>query len=218
MPARSFSSDPFYRLGRWVHSDRWLVIAAWASRSSSRCRRAERPTLALAGRIRDLAARSSRSHPHDSAGARRKPFDAAGDLRQPDARDHRPGLLRCRGCLTEDLRQLDLVARVTTHRDNPRQAAPDGHTAYAVIALRSLPEEFRGVIPRVQGGAPPERPGDDADRRADLLQRHPVRHRARPAASRDHLVPVRGAGAGAGLRLAGGGDRAGRRSAARPSS
>ena len=46
-----------------------------------------------------------------------------------------------------DLRALDMVARVTTHRDNPRQAAPDGHTAYAMISLRTVPDEFRGIIP-----------------------------------------------------------------------
>jgi RND superfamily putative drug exporter len=54
-----------------------------------------------------------------------------------------------------DLRNLDLVARVSTHRDNPRQAAPDGHTAYAVIALKTLPDEFRGVIPRIQAALRP---------------------------------------------------------------
>ena len=54
-----------------------------------------------------------------------------------------------------DLRSLDLVARVSTHRDNPRQAAPDGHTAYAVIALRTLPTQPLVARPCAQlhGGA-----------------------------------------------------------------
>ncbi|HYU19220.1 MAG TPA: MMPL family transporter [Chloroflexota bacterium] len=50
---------------------------------------------------------------------------------------------------------IDLVARVTTHVQNPRQAAPDGHTAYAVIALKSVPEQFRTVLPLVQSALRP---------------------------------------------------------------
>ena len=54
-----------------------------------------------------------------------------------------------------ELRTLPVVVRVTTHRDNPRQAAPDGHTAYAVIALSSAPDQFRDVISDVQAALQP---------------------------------------------------------------
>src|SRR5215204_5318103 len=29
MPSHHLASDSFYRLGRWVHGRRWLVIAVW---------------------------------------------------------------------------------------------------------------------------------------------------------------------------------------------
>src|SRR3712207_939296 len=54
-----------------------------------------------------------------------------------------------------EIRGLDLVARVTTPADNPRQVAPDGHTTYAIIALRSLPEQFRDILPVIHGALQP---------------------------------------------------------------
>jgi RND superfamily putative drug exporter len=54
-----------------------------------------------------------------------------------------------------DVRSLDLVARVTTHVENPRQAAPDGRTAYAFIALKAVPEEFRTILPHIEGALRP---------------------------------------------------------------
>ncbi len=42
------------------------------------------------------------------------------------------------------------VSHVVTPARNPRQIAPDGRTAYAVIALKTIPEDFRRILPAVQ--------------------------------------------------------------------
>lgn len=53
------------------------------------------------------------------------------------------------------LRQLPEVAAITTYGANPRQAAADGRTSYAVIALQSIPEDFRAFLPAIQAALQP---------------------------------------------------------------
>lgn len=53
------------------------------------------------------------------------------------------------------VRQLPEVASVTTQRENPRQAAPDGHASYAAIALRAGSEDFRTALPKIQAALRP---------------------------------------------------------------
>jgi RND superfamily putative drug exporter len=55
----------------------------------------------------------------------------------------------------EEVRALPEVDHVTTPEHSPRQVAPDGRAAYAVIALRTLPEEFRRALPAVEGAFRP---------------------------------------------------------------
>lgn len=55
----------------------------------------------------------------------------------------------------ERVRDLPEVEYVTTPREIPRQASADGTTAYAAVALRRGPEDFRAVLPRVQGALRP---------------------------------------------------------------
>jgi RND superfamily putative drug exporter len=47
------------------------------------------------------------------------------------------------------------VASITTHRENALQAAPDGRTAYASIALNVGPEAFRELLPTVKDAIQP---------------------------------------------------------------
>ncbi|MCC7106139.1 MAG: MMPL family transporter [Chloroflexi bacterium] len=47
------------------------------------------------------------------------------------------------------------VASVVTQVENARQGSTDGHAAYATIALRSAPEAFRTVVPRVRAELAP---------------------------------------------------------------
>ncbi len=48
------------------------------------------------------------------------------------------------------VRQMPEVAQVTTAADNPSQLARDRRTSYAVVALRSVPEDFRGFLPELR--------------------------------------------------------------------
>ncbi|MBM2810291.1 MAG: family transporter, partial [Chloroflexi bacterium] len=50
----------------------------------------------------------------------------------------------------ERVRLLDAVAGVSTPRENPRQASSDGRTAFAVVALRDLPQAYREVLPKIE--------------------------------------------------------------------
>lgn len=70
-----------------------------------------------------------------------------------DVRD--PRWLAAEDAALAGVRQLPEVASVTTQRDAPRQAAPDGHASYAAIALRSGAEDFRTVLPRIQAALRP---------------------------------------------------------------
>lgn len=53
------------------------------------------------------------------------------------------------------VRHLPIVASVTTHLDNARQAGADRRSAYAVIALGVGPGEFRSALPRVSDALQP---------------------------------------------------------------
>lgn len=156
MPSHHLASDPFYRLGRWVHGRRWLVIAVWLVAVVAALPLAPGASRALSPggfATSELEASQATRTIQSSLGENpstllvifHSPTLATTDFAYFDAVD----------ASLRELHNLDLVARISTHRDNPRQAAPDGHTAYAVIALRSVPEEFRGVIPRIEGALRP---------------------------------------------------------------
>jgi RND superfamily putative drug exporter len=156
MPRHHLEADPFFRLGRWVHRRRWIVIAFWLIAVVAALPAAPSASHALspggfatsqleASQATGTIQRALGENPSTLLVIFNSPTLATTDFAYYDAVD----------ASLRDLHDLDLVARVTTHRDNPRQAAPDGHTAYAVIALRSLPDEFRGVIPRIQGALRP---------------------------------------------------------------
>src|SRR5688572_30142477 len=150
------AADPFHRLGRWVHRHRWLVIAIWAVVVVAALPAAPSASRALSpggfSTSRMEAAQAARTM---QTALGENPSGLLVIFSHPTIGTSDPAYLDAVDASLSDLRTLDLVARVTTHRDNPRQAAPDGRTAYAMIALRTLPDEFRGVIPRIEGSLRP---------------------------------------------------------------
>lgn len=149
-------SDPFYAFGQMMYRRRWLVIAGWLV--------ALAVALPLLPRIgRSLQPGGFGSGSIEAARASMTIQRALGEnpagllviYSSPTLTTTEPAYVEAVEASLADLRSLDFVARVTTHVDNPRQAAPDGRTAYATIALRSVPEEFRDVIPRIEGALRP---------------------------------------------------------------
>jgi RND superfamily putative drug exporter len=144
--------DPLYRLGRWIYAHRWIVVTCWIAAlgvalpfvpSASR-------SLSPGGfSTSQLEAQQATIEIQRTLGE--NPAAVLVIFHSPTLKTTDPAYYQDVDTALADLRNLDIVARVTTHRDNPRQAAPDGHTAYATIALRSLPDEFRTIIPQIQG-------------------------------------------------------------------
>src|SRR5215212_5193079 len=156
MADHAHAADPFFRLGRAIHRRRWLVIGLWLLAILA-------ALPAVPSAARSLSPGGFATNDMEASRATRAITSALGEnpstllviFSSPTLRTTDPAYYEAVDASLQNLLSLDLVARVSTHRDNPRQAAPDGHTAYAVIALRSLPDEFRGVIPRVQGALHP---------------------------------------------------------------
>ena len=156
MSPHALAADPFFCLGRRVHRHRWLVLAIWFVALMA-------ALPAVPGASRALSPGGFSTAGLEAAEAGRAMQQALGEnpsallviFRHPTLASYDPAYLDAVDASLRELRALDLVSRVTTHRDNPRQAAPDGHTAYALIALRTLPDEFRGVIPRIEASLRP---------------------------------------------------------------
>ena len=156
MSPHALAADPFYRLGRWVHRRRWLVLAVWAVAVLAALPLAPSASRALSpGGFSTSQLEASQAARTMQTALGENPSALLVIFRHPTLGTHDPVYLDAVDASLRDLRGLDLVARITTHRDNPRQAAPDRHTAYAMIALRTLPDEFRGVIPRIEGALRP---------------------------------------------------------------
>lgn len=151
-----YAADPFYRLGLWTARRRWFVIAVWVVLLL-----AALPALPNAAHVlspggfstSDLEAQRASNLIQSALGE--NPSALLVIFEHPTLETTDAAYLQAVDDSLRDIRTLDLVARVTTHRENPRQAAPDRHTAYAVIALRTLPDEFRGVIPQINGALRP---------------------------------------------------------------
>jgi RND superfamily putative drug exporter len=156
MPSHDYSADPFFRLGRWVHWRRWLVLAVWLFVVLAAAPAAPNVSRALSpGGFSTPQLEASQATQIIQRALGENPSTLLVIFHSPTLTVNDPAYYDAVDASLHDLNGLDLVARVSTHRDNPRQAAPDGHTAYAVIALKSLPEEFRGVIPQIQGALRP---------------------------------------------------------------
>jgi putative drug exporter of the RND superfamily len=149
-------ADPFFRLGRWIHRHRWTVIVVWALAVVAALPAAPSASRALSpGGFATSQLEASQATRTIQAALGENPSALLVIFSHPTLATTDPAYLDAVDASLSELRALDMVARVTTHRDNPRQAAPDGHTAYAMISLRTLPDEFRGVIPEIEGALRP---------------------------------------------------------------
>jgi RND superfamily putative drug exporter len=150
------AADPFYRLGLWMARRRWFVIAVWAALLLAALPALPNAAHALSpGGFSTANLEAQRASTLIQQALGENPSALLVIFSHPTLETTDPAYLEAVDASLRDLPSLDLVARVTTHRENPRQAAPDRHTAYAVIALRSLPDEFRGIIPTINGALRP---------------------------------------------------------------
>jgi RND superfamily putative drug exporter len=149
-------SDAFSALGRFVYRHRWVVLATWilalliALPAGPRAARALQP-----GGFSSPSLESQRAVTLIQQQLGENPSSLLVVYSSPTLRSDEAEYVDAVERSLEEVRSLDLVARVTTHAENPRQAAADGHTAYAVIALESVPEQFRTVLPRIQAALRP---------------------------------------------------------------
>ena len=149
-------SDPFYAFGQLVYRRRWLVLVGWllalmvALPLLPHIARSLQPGGFSSGSIE-----AQRTAVTIQRALGENPASLLVIYSSPTLSTSDPSYVAAVESSLSDVRSLDLVARVSTHVENPRQAAPDGRTAYATIALRSVPEEFREVIPRIEGALRP---------------------------------------------------------------
>jgi RND superfamily putative drug exporter len=152
------ASDPFFRLGLWVHRNRWLIVAAWVVAIVAALPAAPSASRALSpGGFGTPDMEASQVGQTIQRAIGENPSSLLMIFTHPTLTTNDPRYLDDVDAALRDVAALPLVARVTTHRDNPRQAAPDGHTAYALIALRTPPDQFRGLLPQIEGAL---RPGE----------------------------------------------------------
>jgi RND superfamily putative drug exporter len=145
-------SDPFYRFGRAVYRWRWATLAVWAVLLALALPLAPRVARVLQpGGFSSASLESQRAVAAIQDALGENPASLLVIYSSPSLRTTDPAYAAAIEESLRDVRGLELVARVTTPIDNPRQAAPDGRTAYAAIALKSVPEEFRTVLPQIQG-------------------------------------------------------------------
>ena len=150
------SSDPFFLFGRWAHHARWPILGAWLAIIV-----AGLPLVPAAARSLSPGGFSSGSLEAQRASLTiqnalgENPAGLLAIYQSSTLAPNDPRYLAAVEDSLRDVRALDLVARVTTPGENPRLAAPDGRTAYAIIALRTLPDEFREVLPRIEGALRP---------------------------------------------------------------
>ncbi len=150
------SADAFAAFGRLVYRRRWPILILWivgllvALPAVPRVARALQPGGFSSPSLESQRAVNLIQHQLGENPSTLLVVYSSSTLRSDD-----PAYLAAVEDSLRDVRSIDLVARITTHLENPRQAAPDGHTAYAIIALRSIPEQFRTVLPRIQGALRP---------------------------------------------------------------
>ena len=149
-------SDPFYAFGRLIYRRRWLVLGVWAVALALAVPLVPRITRSLQpGGFSSATIEAFRAGAAIQRALGENPATLLVIYSSPTLRTSDPAYHAAVEASLRDVRAIDLVARVTTHADNPRQAAPDGRTAYAVVALRSVPEQFQGVLPLVEGALRP---------------------------------------------------------------
>ena len=151
-----FRHDAFYAFGTMLHRRRWAVLAVWVAALVVALPFVPRVTEALTpGGFASRSLESQRAIGTIQQALGENPATLLVIYSSATLTTGDPAYLAAVEASLREVRNVDLVARVTTPADNPRQVAPDGHTAYAVVALKSLPEQFRDVLPVVQGALRP---------------------------------------------------------------
>ncbi len=143
--------DGFHAFGTMIHRGRWAVLAVWVAVLAFALPLVPRVTEALApGGFASRSLESQRAVGVIQQALGENPASLLVIYSSPTLVAADPAFQSGIEASLREIRNLELVARVTTPADNPRQVAPDGRTAYAVVALKSLPEQFRDILPLFQ--------------------------------------------------------------------
>jgi RND superfamily putative drug exporter len=146
-------------LGRLFTRMRWVVLLAWAVVLGG--------SIVLAPRVFEVLEPGGFSSPHlesqRTADLLTQRFSFyPGSLfvlfHAPDGQPWRnddPRFVAAMDRALAQVRELSDVELVMTPAENPRLASADGTTAYAAVALRAHPEEFRSVLPRIESALQP---------------------------------------------------------------
>ncbi len=145
------SPAAFFSFGLLLARRRWLVLGLWTLALLLMLPLAPRVTSALqAGGFsaRDLEATRASAVLSDLFG-----FSPAAVLVVFSSDTLAADDPRYRAAVDQalaDVRTMPEVAQVVTPNDSPRQIAADRHTSYAVLSMRSLPEDFRVFLPELR--------------------------------------------------------------------
>lgn len=145
-----------YRFGLWIYVHRWTVLLVWVLTILGAAGIAPRVTGALAAG--GFVSPHMESQRAAEAIVQRFGFFPSALLVVFTPRERRaddPQTLDAIDAALRRVRALEEVAWVVSPSENPRQLSADETTAYAVIGLRSAPEEFRLLLPRIEGALGP---------------------------------------------------------------
>ncbi|MPZ14052.1 MAG: MMPL family transporter [Chloroflexi bacterium] len=143
-----------YRFGLLIGKARWLALILWAIALAGALLLAARAPAALAPggfSSPDLESQRASDLLFERFGHNPATILVVFTAAASPLRNHDPRFLAAMDYAVDEIRGLHEVAAVITPRENPRQASTDGTTAYVVIALRVPPEEFRHMLPRIEG-------------------------------------------------------------------
>ncbi|HEY7059993.1 MAG TPA: MMPL family transporter [Chloroflexota bacterium] len=136
-----------YRVYRW----RWGVVAVWALLLLA--------ALPLAPRAASAFKVGGFSNPQIESARARDALEAALGFhanvllvifRHPEWKAEDPRFVAEVDRALADVRTMPGVERVVGYLDNPRQVGTDHHTAYVLLALDLLPDQFQRILPEVQ--------------------------------------------------------------------
>ncbi|MCC6176870.1 MAG: MMPL family transporter [Chloroflexi bacterium] len=156
MAAPHLDADPFFRYGRRIYGRRHLVLVLWVVVVLAALPLAPRAARALSpGGFGSASLEAAQASLLIQRSLGENPAALLVIFYSPTLQTTDPAYLEAVEASLRDVRNTAIVAHVTTYADNPSQAAPDGHTAYATIGLKTLPEQFRDIVPSIQGALRP---------------------------------------------------------------
>ena len=148
--------SPLYRWGMFLARHKRRAIVVWAVLLAIALPIAPRVVGALApGGFSSPSMESQRVGEIIASRFGHFPSSLVVVFTSADIPNRDPRFLAAVDATLAEVRALDVVASVTTPRDNPAQLSADGTTAYALIGLRPAAEEFRTVLPRIQAALRP---------------------------------------------------------------